>query len=94
MYQINCLNPIADVGLKNFSDKYQITADVQEADGILVRSKQKEFPVTEKADRESHGIGLMNMKRTAERYQGAMDYKVKGKVFLLSVMMKNEKPPE
>ena len=38
MYQINCLNPIADVGLKNFSDKYQITADVQEADGILVRS--------------------------------------------------------
>ena len=38
MYKINCLNPIADVGLKNFSDKYQITADVQEADGILVRS--------------------------------------------------------
>lgn len=38
MYRINCLNPIADVGLKNFSDKYQITADVQEADGILVRS--------------------------------------------------------
>lgn len=63
-------------------------------DGLLVRSKQKEFPVTEKADRESHGIGLMNMKRTTERYQGAMDYKVKGKVFLLSVMMKNEKPPE
>ena len=38
MYKINCLNPIADVGLKNFSDKYQITADVKEADGILVRS--------------------------------------------------------
>lgn len=38
MYKINCLNPIADVGLKNFSEQYQITADVQEADGILVRS--------------------------------------------------------
>ncbi len=38
MYKINCLNPIADVGLKNFSDKYEVTADVKEADGILVRS--------------------------------------------------------
>ena len=38
MYKINCLNPIADVGLKNFSDKYQVTADVNEAEGILVRS--------------------------------------------------------
>lgn len=38
MYRINCLNPIADVGLKNFTEKYEVTADVQEADGILVRS--------------------------------------------------------
>ena len=38
MFKINCLNPIADVGLKNFSDKYEIAADVREADGILVRS--------------------------------------------------------
>ncbi len=38
MYKINCLNPIADVGLKNFSKDYEITADVNEADGILVRS--------------------------------------------------------
>lgn len=38
MYKINCLNPIADVGLKNFSEKYEITADIQDAEGILVRS--------------------------------------------------------
>lgn len=38
MFKINCLNPIADVGLKNFSDQYQITADINEADGVLVRS--------------------------------------------------------
>ena len=38
MFKINCLNPIADVGLKNFSNEYQITADIQEADGVLVRS--------------------------------------------------------
>lgn len=38
MFKINCLNPIADVGLKNFSDKYEVTADVTQAQGILVRS--------------------------------------------------------
>ncbi len=38
MFKINCLNPIADVGLKNFSDQYEVTADVNEAQGILVRS--------------------------------------------------------
>lgn len=38
MYKVNCLNPISDVGLKNFSGKYEVTADVKEADGILVRS--------------------------------------------------------
>ena len=38
MYKINCLNPIAEVGLKNFSDQYEITKEVQDADGILVRS--------------------------------------------------------
>lgn len=38
MFKINCLNPIADVGLKNFNEKYEVTADVKEAQGILVRS--------------------------------------------------------
>ena len=38
MYKINCLNPIAEVGLKNFSNQYEITKEVQEAEGILVRS--------------------------------------------------------
>lgn len=38
MFKINCLNPISDVGLKNFNDKYEVTADVKEAQGILIRS--------------------------------------------------------
>ena len=60
-------------------------------DGQLVRRRQGEFPVTDKADRENHGIGLANIKSTADKYQGTMDFKVKGRVFILSVMMKNEK---
>ncbi len=63
-------------------------------DGRLVRRRQEEFPVTDKADRENHGIGLANIKSTAEKYQGTMDFKVKGRVFILSVMMKNERRSE
>lgn len=59
-------------------------------DGWLVRKPQEEFPITDKADRENHGIGLANIKSTAEKYHGTMDFKVKGRVFILSVMMKNE----
>ncbi|MCR5800076.1 MAG: phosphoglycerate dehydrogenase [Lachnospiraceae bacterium] len=38
MFKYNCLNPIASVGLDNFDNKYEKTDDVNEADGILVRS--------------------------------------------------------
>ena len=38
MFKVNCLNPIADVGLQNFTEQYEITAEAEEADGILVRS--------------------------------------------------------
>ena len=34
----NCLNPISNVGLKNFDDKYVETEDVKDADVLLVRS--------------------------------------------------------
>ncbi len=60
-------------------------------DGRVVRRPQNEFPMTDKADRENHGIGMINIKSTAEKYRGTMDFKVKGRVFILSVMMKNEK---
>ena len=60
-------------------------------DGRLVRRRQEEFPITDKADKKSHGIGLANIKSTAEKYQGTMDFRVKDRVFILSVMMKNER---
>ena len=59
-------------------------------DGKLVRKPGNEVPVTDKADRENHGAGLANIKSTAEKYQGTMDFKVMDRVFVLSVMMKNE----
>lgn len=38
MFKYHCLNPIAEVGLEKFNNQYVKTEDVNEADGILVRS--------------------------------------------------------
>lgn len=38
MFQYNCLNPISTVGLENFTADYEKTEDMNEAEGILVRS--------------------------------------------------------
>ncbi len=38
MYQYKCLNPIAEVGLKRFSEEYEQVDDIKEADAVLVRS--------------------------------------------------------
>ncbi len=36
--KVNCLNPIAKIGLDNFSDQYEISDDFQSAEAVLVRS--------------------------------------------------------
>ncbi len=38
MFKYHCLNPISQVGLEKFSDQYEKTENIGEADGILVRS--------------------------------------------------------
>ncbi len=38
MFKYHCLNPISQVGLEKFSDQYERTEKIEEADGILVRS--------------------------------------------------------
>lgn len=63
-------------------------------DGTLKRKGQSGLPETDKADKKVHGIGLANIKNTAGNYQGTMDYKIDGRVFILSVMIKNEKNRE
>lgn len=63
-------------------------------DGELVQKPQEEFPITDKPDKENHGMGFRNMKNTVEKYHGTMDFMVKGRVFILSMMMKNERGEE
>lgn len=60
-------------------------------DGRITLAKGAEFPSTDKEDEQMHGIGLYNIQRAAWKYQGAVDWEAKGKVFVLSVMMKEGK---
>lgn len=38
MIKVNCLNPIAAIGLDNLTDQYEMTENFAEADAVLVRS--------------------------------------------------------
>lgn len=68
-------------------------------DGKLLQGQGCEFPATWKTDKQSHGIGFENMKKTAEKYGGMVDYSVEGDsdgtkdssgyaIFILSVMLR------
>lgn len=38
MYQYHCLNPISEIGLSRFTENYQKTGSMENAEGVLVRS--------------------------------------------------------
>ncbi len=38
MFKYKCLNPIAKIGINNFNENYSVVDNVDDADGILVRS--------------------------------------------------------
>ncbi len=61
-------------------------------DGNLRLRGEGALPMTDKKDKNAHGMGLLNIKSTAEKYGGTMDFQVRDKAFVLSVMMKNEEP--
>ena len=59
-------------------------------DGKLNCSARQEFPETLKEEGSLHGIGLQSIKATATKYHGGGDWTAEGKVFTLTVMLKNE----
>ena len=71
MFQINCLNPIAKVGLVNFNENYKLTEDVNNADGILVRSaSMHEMELPEKllaVARAGAGVNNIPLDKCAEQ---------------------------
>ena len=68
--KINCLNPIASVGLDMFDDNYTITEAFEEADGVLVRSAamhELDMPKSLKAiARAGAGVNNIPLDKCAE----------------------------
>ena len=82
----------AFINLSSFSKGKMFFIEVENSfNGDVIRKREAEFPVTTKANKKIHGIGLTNIKNTAEKYHGGVDWTVNQKVFTLSVMLKNEK---
>ena len=71
MHKINCLNPISNVGLKNFTADYELVNDVNEAEGILVRSAsmhEMELPANLLAvARAGAGVNNIPLEKCAEQ---------------------------
>lgn len=69
--KINCLNPIADVGLDMFDDNFEITDKFEEADGVLVRSAamhELDMPDNLKAiARAGAGVNNIPLDKCAEK---------------------------
>ena len=85
--------PEAEVYIKlsSFQKRNMFFLEVENSfNGTLILEKSWEFPVSDKEQGESHGMGLANIKYAAEKYHGAVKWEVKDMVFILSVMIKNE----
>lgn len=71
MYKINCLNPISKIGLANLTDNYEVTENVNDADGILVRSaSMHEMELPEKllaVARAGAGVNNIPLDKCAEK---------------------------
>ncbi len=71
MHKYKCLNPIAKIGLNNFTDQYQAVDNVDDAEGILVRSAnmlEMEFSDNLLAiARAGAGVNNIPLDRCAER---------------------------
>ena len=71
MYKFHCLNNISPIGLKNFTSKYEQVDEIDDAQGILVRSAamhDMEFSDNLLAiARAGAGVNNIPLKRCAEK---------------------------
>lgn len=78
------------VKLSSFQRRKMIFLEVENTfNGNVVMEKTSEFPVSDKDQKEIHGVEMANIKYAAEKYHGAVQWEAKGMIFVLSVMLKN-----
>ena len=80
------------IRLYSFSKRNMFFIRVENSfDGEVICRQGSELPLTTKADKKVHGIGLTNIKNTAEKYHGGVDWEADDNIFTLTVMLENEK---
>ncbi len=71
MFQYYCLNPISQVGIEKFGDNFKKTEDINEAEGVLVRSaSMHEMELPEKllcVARAGAGVNNIPLDKCAEK---------------------------
>ena len=80
MLKYHCLNPISQVGLDRFDEKYEKTEGIEEADAVLVRSanmKEMELPENLKAIARA-GAGVNNIPLTECAEKGIVVFNTPG----------------
>ena len=80
MFKYHCLNPISQVGLDRFDEKYEKTEGIEEADAVLVRSanmKEMELPENLKAIARA-GAGVNNIPLTECAEKGLVVFNTPG----------------
>lgn len=89
--------PDADVFLKlcSFVKGRAVLLEITNSfDGQIVCERNREFPASRKAESGFCGIGLMNVKATAEKYHGTVEWAARGRCFVLTVLLQNERSEE
>ena len=80
MFQYSCLNPISEVGLRNFDENYGRTENMEEADAVLVRSaKMHDMELPEKLLAVARaGAGVNNIPLDKCAQQGIVVFNAPG----------------
>ncbi len=80
----------AYITIRSFRAKNMYFIEIENSfDGMALSRGDSGLPISTKADKEVHGIGLRNIRKCAVKYGGDVDCIVKGNRFILSVMIKN-----
>lgn len=80
MYKYHCLNPISNIGIERFTEDFQMTKEVADADAILVRSASMhdmEFPQNLKVIARA-GAGVNNIPLTDAADKGIVVFNTPG----------------
>ena len=76
------------MSISSYSNKNAYMIEIKNSfEKRLEINEESGLPETTKGDEESHGFGLLNIRKVARKYSGDIDIGQDGKNFLLSIML-------